>query len=155
MSTHPNIRIEIDGPVTTILLSRPEKRNAVDGPMARALLAAFAAFRATRRSGSPYRGEHGAFCAGADLSAIGDPERRHELDPAGDGANNPSFEVNPVRGGDYLYVRVHCVDVDGYTSLVARAWTDKDFFANFKVEHVAICVRWGCALPVGGQCRST
>ena len=34
MSGHPAIRIENDGPVSTIIIDRPEKRNAVDGPMA-------------------------------------------------------------------------------------------------------------------------
>ena len=28
------VRVEVDGPVWTVLLSRPEKRNAVDGLMA-------------------------------------------------------------------------------------------------------------------------
>ena len=31
------VRVEREGPVTTIVMSRPERRNAVDGPMAAAL----------------------------------------------------------------------------------------------------------------------
>ena len=41
---NPYVRSEIDGPVSTILISRPERRNAVDGPMAAALRDAFLRF---------------------------------------------------------------------------------------------------------------
>ena len=37
------VRVERDGPVFTVLLSRPERRNAVDGPTAAALVGAGAA----------------------------------------------------------------------------------------------------------------
>jgi enoyl-CoA hydratase len=43
-----SVRIETDGPVTTVVLSRPETRNAVDGPTAAALADAFRAFDADR-----------------------------------------------------------------------------------------------------------
>ena len=35
------VRVEQDGPVTTVILDRPARRNAVDGPTAAALAAAF------------------------------------------------------------------------------------------------------------------
>ena len=37
MSYNDAVRAERDGPVTTVLLSRPERRNAVDGATAVAL----------------------------------------------------------------------------------------------------------------------
>ena len=40
------VRVERSGPVTTVLLHRPARRNAVDGPTAAALAAAFRAFDA-------------------------------------------------------------------------------------------------------------
>lgn len=40
------VRVERSGPVTTVVLSRPEVRNAVDGPTARELADAFRAFDA-------------------------------------------------------------------------------------------------------------
>src|SRR2546425_962280 len=40
----PGVRRETNGPVTTIILDRPERRNAVDPPTAEALRAAFRAF---------------------------------------------------------------------------------------------------------------
>ncbi|NWG74526.1 MAG: enoyl-CoA hydratase, partial [Rubrivivax sp.] len=40
------VRIDVDGPVWVVTLNRPQVRNAVDGPTARALAAAFRAFDA-------------------------------------------------------------------------------------------------------------
>ena len=46
----PAVTIERNGPVWTVILDRPEARNAVDGPTAHALCAAFArSTRTTRR----------------------------------------------------------------------------------------------------------
>jgi enoyl-CoA hydratase len=61
-----------DGPVTTVLLSRPERRNAVDGPTAEALLAAYREFEADEGARVLVVTGAGelAFCAGADLKAI-------------------------------------------------------------------------------------
>ncbi|MFP4004921.1 MAG: enoyl-CoA hydratase-related protein, partial [Alphaproteobacteria bacterium] len=65
------VTVERDGPVTTIILSRPEVRNAVDGPTADALAAAFADFeRDDNAAAAVLHGAGGVFCAGADLKAI-------------------------------------------------------------------------------------
>jgi len=40
------VRVERAGPVTTVILDRPEARNAVDGPTAAALAEAFRQFEA-------------------------------------------------------------------------------------------------------------
>lgn len=81
-----SIRVEKNGPVTTVILSRPEVRNAVDGPTAAALAEAFRAFEADEeaRAGVLF-GDHGTFCAGADLKAFADEERRNYLTAEGDG----------------------------------------------------------------------
>lgn len=42
-----DIRVENDGPVTVITMSRPDRRNAVDRPMAAELTGAFRAFAAS------------------------------------------------------------------------------------------------------------
>ena len=66
------VRVERAGPVTTVVLSRPAARNAVDGPTARALTDAFRAFDADEEAAvAVLWGEGGTFCAGADLKAIG------------------------------------------------------------------------------------
>src|SRR3954453_10957402 len=84
------VRVERSGPVTTVVLDRPARRNAVDGPTATALADAFRAFDA---AGPPavavLWGAGGTFCAGADLTAIGTPSgNRVEAD--GDGPMGPT-----------------------------------------------------------------
>src|SRR6201998_1966727 len=69
------VRVERNGPVTTVILNRPEARNAVNGPTAAALLAAFEEFdRDDTASVAVLWGDNGTFCAGADLKAFGPPE---------------------------------------------------------------------------------
>jgi enoyl-CoA hydratase len=149
MSAHPHIRIEIDGPVTTILISRPEKRNAVDGPMARDLLAALEAFEAdaTQRV-AVLHGEHGMFCAGADLSAIGDPERRHELDPSGGGAGPMGPTRMALSKPLIAAVAGHAVAGGLELALLAdmRVVEETAVFGVF-------CRRWGVPLIDGGTVR--
>ncbi|HKF54273.1 MAG TPA: enoyl-CoA hydratase-related protein, partial [Blastocatellia bacterium] len=57
--------------VTTIILSRPAVRNAVDRQTAEQLADAFRQFEADQgaRAAVLY-GDHGNFCSGADLKAI-------------------------------------------------------------------------------------
>lgn len=85
-TTAPAVRCEINGPILTITLSRPAVRNAVDAPTAAALLQAFEDFeRDASLRVAVLWGDHGSFCAGADLHAVGDPERRTVLLPDGAG----------------------------------------------------------------------
>jgi enoyl-CoA hydratase/carnithine racemase len=59
------------GPVTTVVLDRPEARNAVDRATADALAAAFRAFDADEKAAvAVLWGAGGTFCAGADLKAM-------------------------------------------------------------------------------------
>ncbi|MFP4474654.1 MAG: crotonase/enoyl-CoA hydratase family protein [Desulfatibacillaceae bacterium] len=78
-----SVRVEKDGPVTTVILDRPEVKNAVNGPTARALYEAFAEFEADGdASVAVLWGAGGAFCAGADLKALasGEMERMNPLE---------------------------------------------------------------------------
>jgi enoyl-CoA hydratase len=84
------VLVEREGPVTVVTINRPERRNAVDGPTAAALAAAFRAFDADPDSSvAVLAGAGGAFCAGADLKAIaaGAPPR---VAPGGDGPMGPT-----------------------------------------------------------------
>jgi enoyl-CoA hydratase len=84
------VRVERSGPVTTVILDRPGAKNAVDRDTAQALADAFRNFDAddSARVGVLY-GDHGTFCAGADLKALasGAPNR---VAPDGDGPMGPS-----------------------------------------------------------------
>jgi len=81
-----------DGRVTVVTIERPERRNAVDLPTARALFDAFRGFDADPNADvAVLTGAGGAFCAGADLKAIAEGERR-PIEP--DGAFGP---MGPTR----------------------------------------------------------
>src|SRR5690348_18308179 len=83
-STEPAVRVERSGPVTTVLLHRPARRNAVDGPTAAALAEAFRAFDADPSAAvAVLHGHGGVFCSGADLTALG-TERGNRATPDGD-----------------------------------------------------------------------
>jgi enoyl-CoA hydratase len=84
------IRTEREGPVTIVIIDRPAAKNAVDRPTAEALADAFRAFDADASSRvAVLYGDHGAFCAGADLKALasGTPNR---VERDGDGPMGPS-----------------------------------------------------------------
>ena len=71
-----NVRVERDGPVSTVILDRPAVRNAVDGPTAAARAEAFREFEADASARAAVLcGAGGTFCAGADLKCPGQPGR--------------------------------------------------------------------------------
>ncbi len=71
------LQIEHDGPVTVVTINRAERRNAVDSVCADQLRAAFEAFDADDgQSVAILTGAQGNFCAGADLKAVAEGDRR-------------------------------------------------------------------------------
>jgi enoyl-CoA hydratase len=67
------VRVEGEGPVRTVVLDRPEVRNAVDRDTADALVAAFEGLDADGEvRAAVLWGAGGTFCAGADLAGIAD-----------------------------------------------------------------------------------
>ena len=88
-----SVRIEKSGPVTTVVLNRPERRNAVDRETAEALARAFREFEADDEAlVAVLHGDHGTFSAGADLEAIAEGAG-NRLDPEGDAPMGPSRMV--------------------------------------------------------------
>jgi enoyl-CoA hydratase len=78
------------GSVRVVTINRPDRRNAVDGSTARALAAAFADFDADDSAAvAVLTGAGGHFCAGADLKALAEGDRR-ELDENGQGPMGPT-----------------------------------------------------------------
>ncbi|MEW5723901.1 MAG: enoyl-CoA hydratase-related protein, partial [Thermodesulfobacteriota bacterium] len=81
---------EKKGPVTTIIINRPEVRNAVDRPTAEALAEAFRVFEADPGAkAGVLTGAGGCFCAGADLKGISEG-RANRVAEDGDGPMGPS-----------------------------------------------------------------
>ena len=79
------VRVEKRGPVTTLVLSRPAVRNAIDSATASELSEALRRFNTDNTSAvGVIWGDHGTFCSGADLKEIaaGNPNR---VAPEGDG----------------------------------------------------------------------
>lgn len=67
------LKIDVDGGVATITLDRPEAGNAIDVPMAQALLAAALALDANDEVRAVILTGAGAmFCAGGDIKAFGE-----------------------------------------------------------------------------------
>jgi len=84
------VRAEKKGRVTTIVLARPDRRNAVDRETAQALADAFRAFDADEGADvAVLFGEGGTFCAGADLQAFSTGEG-NRVAPDGDGPMGPT-----------------------------------------------------------------
>jgi enoyl-CoA hydratase len=72
MTTTGKILVERDGPVTTIVINRPEVKNALDNEAAHGLAEALRVFAADDEAKvAVLTGAGGAFCAGADLKELG------------------------------------------------------------------------------------
>jgi enoyl-CoA hydratase len=141
-----SVRVESSDNVTTVILSRPERRNAVDRATAEALAGAFAAFDADPDARvAVLWGDGGTFCAGADLIAAsgGTPNR---VEPDGTGPMGPTrmFLSKPVIAA-----------VSGYAvagGLELALWCDLRVVEEDATFGV-FCRRWGVPLIDGGTVR--
>ena len=140
------VQVQQDGPVTTVLLSRPARRNAVDGPTAAALADAFRAFDADDSACvAVLHGLGGVFCAGADLTAVG-TERGNRLAADGDGP----MGLSRLRLRKPVIAAVEGHAVAG--GLELALWCDLRVAAESAVFGV-FCRRWGVPLIDGGTVR--
>ncbi len=140
------VRVSRDGAVTTVVIDRPEVRNAVDGPTAAALADAFRAFEADDgASVAVLTGAGGSFCSGADLAAIG-TERGNRVTEDGDGPMGPTRMrlTKPVIAA----IEGHAVA----GGLELALWADLRVAAEDAVLGV-FCRRWGVPLIDGGTVR--
>jgi enoyl-CoA hydratase/carnithine racemase len=140
------VRVERDGPVFTVLLSRPERRNAVDGATAAALSEAFREFEADPAACvAVLHGEGGVFCAGADLKAVG-TDSGNRVAPDGDGPMGPTR----MRLSKPVIAAVAGHAVAG--GLELALWCDLRVAEKSAVFGV-FCRRWGVPLIDGGTVR--
>jgi enoyl-CoA hydratase len=141
-----SVRVERSGPVTTVIMNRPEARNAVNGPTATELFDAFSEFDADdSASVAVLWGDNGTFCAGADLKAFGTPDA-NAVHRDGPGPMGPSRMVlsKPVIAA-----------VSGYAvagGLELALWCDMRVAEEGAVFGV-FCRRWGVPLIDGGTVR--
>ncbi len=140
------VRVERNGPVTTVIMDRPAARNAVNGPAAAELVAAFDEFdRDDSASVAVLWGDNGTFCAGADLKAFGTPDM------------NPAHRTGPGPMGPTRMVLSKPViaAVSGYAvagGIELALWCDMRVVEEDAVFGV-FCRRWGVPLIDGGTVR--
>lgn len=138
--------MERAGAVTTVILDRPQVRNAVDGPTAAALADAFRDFDADRDAAAAVLyGAGGTFCAGADLRAIGTPAGNRAA-PDGDGPMGPTR----LRLSKPVIAAIAGHAVAG--GLELALWCDLRVAETDAVLGV-FCRRWGVPLIDGGTVR--
>jgi enoyl-CoA hydratase/carnithine racemase len=140
------VTVTRDGPVTTVLLSRSDRRNAVDGPTAMALAEAFRAFDDDADAAvAVLHGEGGVFCAGADLKAVGTDSGNPVAD-TGDGPMGPTR----MRLSKPVIAAIAGHAVAG--GLELALWCDLRIAEEDAVLGV-FCRRWGVPLIDGGTVR--
>jgi len=138
------VRIERTDNVWTVVLDRPEVRNAVDGQTAQALADAFAEFEAAADADvAVLWGAGGTFCAGADLHQMSNPlhEDISAIAPMGPSRMALSKPVIAAVAG-------HAVA----GGLELALWCDLRVVEEDAVLGV-FCRRWGVPLIDGGTVR--
>ena len=140
------VNVEKKGCVTTVILNRPEVRNAVNRETAEALAEAFREFdRDDEAFVGVLFGDHGTFCAGADLKAIA-TGNHNRTEGTGDGPMGPSRMIlsKPVIAA----IAGHAVA----GGLELALWCDLRVMEEDSVLGV-FCRRWGIPLIDGGTIR--
>ena len=145
--SQPKVLVETDGPVTTVILNRPERRNAVDHETGQLLIEAFSAFdQDDSQSVAVFCGTGDSFCAGYDLKSLSDAGISDTYEPEGDGPLGPSRML--------LGKPVICA-VEGYAvagGLELTLWCDMRV-ASETAQFGVFCRRWGVPLVDGGTVR--
>ncbi|MDQ2735055.1 MAG: crotonase/enoyl-CoA hydratase family protein, partial [Pseudomonadota bacterium] len=155
-----NVRIDRGGEIWVVTIDRPEVRNAVDGPTARALAAAFREFDADAEARVAIltgAGEH--FCAGADLRAVASGSSTGELGAADHGlalALDDDIDKNGPMGPTRLDLTKPVIAaVEGYAvagGIELALWCDLRVASSTAIFGV-FCRRFGVPLIDGGTVR--
>ncbi len=141
------VHVQRQGAVTTVVIDRPEARNAIDRPTAQALADAFREFDADpAQHVAVLCGANGHFCAGADLKAFVANPGEWSLKEDGDAP------LGPTR---MLLSKPVIAAVSGYAvagGLELALWCDLRVVEQTATFGV-FCRRWGVPLIDGGTIR--
>jgi enoyl-CoA hydratase len=144
-----SVLVEQAGLVTTVIIDRPERRNAVDPATAEALRTAFDDFEADGSAQvAVLTGSGGHFCAGFDLKAFAGTEvdGHPHYDPEAEGPMGPTRRLlsKPVIAA-----------VEGYSvagGMELALWCDLRIVSETATFGI-FCRRWGVPLIDGGTVR--
>jgi enoyl-CoA hydratase/carnithine racemase len=139
-----SVHLERNGPVWTVVIDRPDVRNAVDRATATALAEAFRAFDADPEAAvAVLCGAGGTFCAGADLHAL-------------DNLLDPDLGADAPMGPSRLALSKPVIAaISGHAvagGLELALWCDLRVVEADAVLGV-FCRRWGVPLIDGGTVR--
>ena len=156
------VRIDDAGEIWTVTIDRPEVRNAVDGPTARALADGFRAFDADGAARvAVLTGAGGHFCAGADLRRVARGSSSSGLRGAADSLAldlDDDMAANGPMGPSRLELRKPVIAaVEGYAvagGIELALWCDLRVAAATATFGV-FCRRFGVPLIDGGTVRLT
>jgi len=158
----PTVRIDKseDGEIWTVTIDRPEVRNAVDGPTARALVDAFRAFDADATARvAVLTGAGGHFCAGADLRMVASGSSTGELGAAENSIalmlDDDMSADGPMGPSRLELTKPVIAAVEGYAvagGLELAVWCDLRVAATTTTFGV-FCRRFGVPLIDGGTVR--
>lgn len=140
----PKIYVDRNGPVTTVIINRPEVRNALDDDALRQLTAAFREFEADDSAKvAVLWGQGGSFCSGGDLKEI---------------AKNPNYEPWAGSDGGLLAAPLSkpvIAAVSGYAcsgGLALALWCDIRI-AEKSSTFALLSRRWGVPMSDGTTVR--
>jgi enoyl-CoA hydratase len=148
------VRVDRNNEVTTVIIDRPEARNAVDRPTADALVDAFLSFEKDDAARvAVLWGAGGVFCAGADLKGVAAGRGNRLVPPqepydplAGDAPMGPTR----MRLSKPVIAAIAGPAVAG--GLELACWCDLRVAEEDAVFGV-YCRRWGVPLIDGGTVR--
>ena len=154
-----SVRIETDGPVWTVIHSRPKARNAMDPESAKALFEAFQSFDADdTASVAVFWGEGGPFCAGWDLKHAASLAGAEALDPFDfpDEGETPQEPGTAAMGPSRLELSKPVIAAVSGPAVAGgmelALWCDIRVMEETAFMGV-YCRRWGIPLIDGGTVR--
>ena len=156
MTNSSPVSVEHDGPVTTVIIDRPDKRNAVNNATAEALHTAFCNFENDPdASVAVLWGRGPSFCAGADLAAVAGGERAERYLHIGDERNSGPLAQGPMGPTRLQLTKPVIAAVAGYAvagGIELALWCDLRVMEESATFGV-FCRRFGVPLIDGGTVR--